>query len=765
MLQQYNLCFYQTPSYVLSDMLFRQAILCVLAFEIQRNILPQPHRNIFLRRSLPMREEKKPSRHASSIAQDIDQTILDILSSYQPLLPENSATIVIFVFICMEEALLVAHEGGHVAPYIGYMSVFCIIVNLVYVMLRARQSESMILHLNEMVHWMVQKDDQETLQFVICNVNISSLLELGGERMLELLTNYALDKKLLSLMTKAILVTALQEKNVRFNQMDQVAMLRIFLSCRGTDLTALKNVIDGSGNYQNLYKLVYKDVHIAYVRKRLLGHLQREAYKVREKLGCAFGIKVLSDVDDTLHSSGGHFPAGVDARFPKHMVYPGCLTLFQILDRSRGPWCDDMKSALAIDGMVSCNLVFLSARPHVYKNIAESHSYRLFEMLVRDQRMHSLPTLLPGRLRSGIGAMFMQPLKNTMAWKNVGINKFKTYVDFRELYLEYDYIFFGDNGQGDLYAAQRMLANSDTSTRRRSTEALERAEPSATSSLCDDASGDSSSSDSSDGNAPRTPCKILACVIHEVLHESKALAMEPSNDRGPAWREEQKRNRLLFHRTYVGAAVELHRCNPDLVTVDDLKAVATEAAQEFEGERYSFADYAGESHDFWTDVEKELNEDIERANVLLREAGRELVPLVLPPPESSMDDRFFSSPRAVPAILHRMGRQKRQNLTTLSSRRLDESPTDTEDRPDSQETPDGFYLTSTSSSDCGSEAEVANLETAASFTDADMRLQVAEEARCLSRERAETSGSSVRRVSFAAMAEEVPVTPTRNRYR
>merc|ERR1712072_963950 len=41
--------------------------------------------------------------------------------------------------------------------------------------------------------------------------------------------------------------------------------------------------------------------------------------------------KILSDIDDTLCCSGGHFPAGVDRRFPKRCVYPGVLALFREL--------------------------------------------------------------------------------------------------------------------------------------------------------------------------------------------------------------------------------------------------------------------------------------------------------------------------------------------------------------------------------------------------------------------------------------------------
>lgn len=43
--------------------------------------------------------------------------------------------------------------------------------------------------------------------------------------------------------------------------------------------------------------------------------------------------KVLSDIDDTMQSSGGNFPAGMDTRYPRHSVYPGCTTFFRVLEK------------------------------------------------------------------------------------------------------------------------------------------------------------------------------------------------------------------------------------------------------------------------------------------------------------------------------------------------------------------------------------------------------------------------------------------------
>lgn len=44
------------------------------------------------------------------------------------------------------------------------------------------------------------------------------------------------------------------------------------------------------------------------------------------------------------------------------------------------------------------------------------------------------------------------------AWRSVGDEKAMVFGRFRDLYREFDFVVIGDNGQGDLWAAQEMLA-------------------------------------------------------------------------------------------------------------------------------------------------------------------------------------------------------------------------------------------------------------------------------------------------------------------
>jgi hypothetical protein len=116
--------------------------------------------------------------------------------------------------------------------------------------------------------------------------------------------------------------------------------------------------------------------------------------------------KVLSDIDDTLKCSGGHYPAGLDRSLPAKAIYPGVLALFRELDlgsNTEDEWptvlsarhaivekestdggprdeltsreYDDCDSPLPSRSEIHpcCghdvgNLVFLSARPHLYSD-------------------------------------------------------------------------------------------------------------------------------------------------------------------------------------------------------------------------------------------------------------------------------------------------------------------------------------------------------------------------------------------------------------
>lgn len=258
----------------------------------------------------------------------------------------------------------------------------------------------------------------------------------------------------LSVMSRAVVLDALMVMKISAHPMAQKWVRNIILKTQGDDLSNLKTYTDAKGDFHSMHKLVFNDLRDPIIRTDILSHIQREASVqiAHSRLGTKRGRnrkqqawrKVLSDVDDTLYSSGGRYPAGLDTRFPRHTLYPGVLPFYRELDMGTvGPddWTDDRVG----------NLVFISARPHVYKDVSEKKSYAKFAALHEKMGMHTLPTLLAGNLTSGRAFMWQGDLE-PMAQK-----KFENFREFYQLYPEFKHVFVGDNGQGDVRAAELIV--------------------------------------------------------------------------------------------------------------------------------------------------------------------------------------------------------------------------------------------------------------------------------------------------------------------
>jgi len=205
------------------------------------------------------------------------------------------------------------------------------------------------------------------------------------------------------------------------------------------------------------------------------------------------GLKVLCDIDDTLTCSGGHFPSGCDKTWVKHSMYPASVAFLRALhvanpgcregigriascdaaDDTRGDGPQQplverknlsefqgsaglgIKARVGVAPEEECNLIFLSARPHMYKGIAERITFSLFDRLVLEEKLHTSPQLLPGTFYSGMFVL-LKPLLGAKAWGPIGRVKFQSVKLYMRLFPEYSFVFVGDNGQGDVFAAEMM---------------------------------------------------------------------------------------------------------------------------------------------------------------------------------------------------------------------------------------------------------------------------------------------------------------------
>jgi phosphatidate phosphatase APP1 len=152
-------------------------------------------------------------------------------------------------------------------------------------------------------------------------------------------------------------------------------------------------------------------------------------------------IKILSDLDDTLICSGGSV-GNVDKRYPKGIIYPGVNAFYRELDlgpnSEHGEW---PKGAYG-------NLAFISARPKVDE--LEEATYQKLSTLAAAGKLYTYPTVLCGNLR-GIGGVVLRD------FSSIAKKKYKNFQQYSILYPEYDFVFVGDNGQGDVLAAAHIL--------------------------------------------------------------------------------------------------------------------------------------------------------------------------------------------------------------------------------------------------------------------------------------------------------------------
>lgn len=313
------------------------------------------------------------------------------------------------------------------------------------------------------------------LDFVILSVNVPQLLEYGSnDDTWKLLKMH--EWKFVE--TKVALIHALQHVGrIRARKEQQEWAEQMITNTFGQELLLLKNLLDSGGNHHNLLKLVFQDITYSKYRDNILRHIQENsAVGVHDRIPSSVGsgvtpllvdkrvghgpLKVLSDLDDTLVCSGGHFPAGVDKRFPRRVVYPGIMPLYLELVLPSLEATPASKFGLEPQQYYS-GLVFLSARPHLVKDVSEQVSYNMFQRLVKENVLHAMPTLIPGDLARSACAIFLHSfqhsLRRPMPWKPMGEAKYKSMKEYSDLYGESSLIFFGDNGQGDVVAAELAL--------------------------------------------------------------------------------------------------------------------------------------------------------------------------------------------------------------------------------------------------------------------------------------------------------------------
>ncbi|GBG24604.1 Hypothetical Protein FCC1311_008232 [Hondaea fermentalgiana] len=345
-------------------------------------------------------------------------------------------------------------------------------------------------------------------------------------------------------------------------------IFNLLSTVRGDDLSELKQLVDNKGSAESMHKLVFDHVVDTTMREKILQHFRKQASiqaaqmamgssLARKRLQRGAWRKILSDVDDTLFSSGGRYPAGIDVSYKRKVFYPAVTSLYRELNiGSRGTLAD----AGVWPPKRSGDLVFLSARPHVYKDVTETTMYSKFRGFMKAQALHCMPSLLPGDLESG-QAFMMQGTFMPMARK-----KLRNFQEYYAIYPEYTHVFIGDNGQADVKAAEYMVEEFGT--------------------------------------------KVVERVyIHEVQPREFTFGYEAGVSE-QRWHQ----SGIVFCRTYVRAALDA--AQQGLIRYHGLRRVAVAAHEDFERIKYTWSD------PYERDVRRlELNDDLEAANTALAGVG------------------------------------------------------------------------------------------------------------------------------------------------
>jgi hypothetical protein len=219
------------------------------------------------------------------------------------------------------------------------------------------------------------------------------------------------------------------------------------------------------------------------------------------------------------------------------------------------------------------NLVFLSARPHVYKDISEKANFKKFEKLQlagEDGRkgMHTVPSLLAGDITSGTNYIFSND------FEHLAVKKFDNFKRYVSIFPEFKHVFVADNGQGDVRAGDMMF--------------------------------------------DKFPYEFEALYVHVVQERSRTYGYNPEAFR-------RKDFRPCFFTTYPEAAVHAATiADPPLISLKGMRRVCADAAKDFQ----SIPNTKWTTARMKAERRLELNQALWRANLILEANGLDPVPLI-----------------------------------------------------------------------------------------------------------------------------------------
>jgi hypothetical protein len=359
----------------------------------------------------------------------------------------------------------------------------------------------------------------------------------------------------LSLADKIAVLQKLSPREDPTDERKELRMTRLILSVDPQDLPLFKLALEYDGDYKDLEEYVFHDIDNPAYRGSILAHL-RKAPRLA-------GIKVLSDVDDTLYANL------LDRRYPPKNLYPGVLAFYDALKQE--PF-----------NALSTPVTFLSARPNPIAGKLEEDSLQRLMALTGGKLC---PSALSGRLRSSVAGTLQSIVRDKLddslhdsvpdgKEQEIARVKFRNFLKFADLYPEYRHVFVGDSGQADALTARLMLDAAD-------------------------------------------PARVITTFIHDIARSSRSFNALRADDR--ITRVSANGRGIIVFRNYIDAAIIAHRHSKtlgDLITADKLAGITRAALSEFQAIKFN-----GDTPAL-TRLRHEYRQDAEEAYRLLATASR-----------------------------------------------------------------------------------------------------------------------------------------------
>lgn len=226
---------------------------------------------------------------------------------------------------------------------------------------------------------------------------------------------------------------------------EELRMERLILSVAPEELALFKFALEYDGDYKDMVEYVFHDIDDKERRARIIEHFR--------KAPAQSGIKVLTDVDDTMYANL------IERRYPKKTLYPGVLEFYDSLRRE--PF-----EASPIP------ITTLSARPNPIAGILEESSLTKLVSFTNEKLRPSglsghLPSTVHGSVQTLLRAnqehldLLCDEIPHGQEDK-IGKVKFSNFREFAQVYPEYRFVFVGDSGQADALTAQLMVMQNST---------------------------------------------------------------------------------------------------------------------------------------------------------------------------------------------------------------------------------------------------------------------------------------------------------------